>query len=87
MTRQIDLLDDPGAVGQRAQKRPAVGLGHDAGIEDHHDAPVGLGPDQPAEALLELDHGFGNLILDERIAAPVADVLEPGLQQEGGWER
>ena len=78
---QIELLDDARAVGQGVEEGAAVGLGQDARIEDHDDPAVGLGADQPAEALLELDHRLGDLVLDERVAAAAADVLEPGLQQ------
>ena len=78
---KIDLLDDSRAVGQRAQESATVGLGHDAGVEDDDDTPVGPGPDQPAEALLELDHGLGNLVFHERVSASLADVFQAGLEQ------
>jgi hypothetical protein len=63
------VLDDPGAVGERAQEGPAVGLGQDAGVEDHDHPPVRLRPDQAAEPLLEFDDGLGDLVRDERVAA------------------
>ncbi len=74
-------VDHARAVGQRVEEGAAVGLGQDAGVEDHDDAAVGPGADQPAEALLELDDRLGDLVVDERVAAAAADVLEPGLQQ------
>ena len=80
-TRLVERLDDPRAIRQRVQERPPVGLGQDPRVEDHDDAAVGPGADQPAEALLELDDGLGHLVLDERVAAALADLLEPGLQQ------
>ena len=77
----VGSLDDPRAFGQRLQEGAAIRLGEDARVEDHDDAAVGFGADQPAEALLELDHSLGDLVVDERVAAAAADVLEPGLQQ------
>ena len=36
---------------------------------------------QPAEALLELEHRLGQLVIGERIAAGGANRLEPGFEQ------
>ena len=84
---EIDLFHDPRAVGQGAEKGAAVGLGHDPGVEDDHDPPVGPGPDQPAEALLELDHGFGDLVFHERVPSPWHGCLPAGPRAGDGWER
>ena len=45
------------------------------------------GADQPAEALLELDDGLGDLVLDERVAAAAADRPPGGPRAAGGWGR
>ena len=47
--------------GQRVEEEPAVALGLHPAVEDHDDPLVGLGADQPAEALLELDDRLGDL--------------------------
>ena len=43
-----------------------------------------FGADQPAEALLELDDGLGDLVLDERVAAAPADRPRAGPPAAGG---
>ena len=68
--RETGGFHHPRASRQRVQKHAAVGFDEHARVEDHDDAAVGLGADQPAEALLQLDDGFGKLILVERAAAP-----------------
>ena len=58
------------AVGRQAgEQRRAVGLARDAAVEQRHDAAVGAGADQPAEALLERQRRARQLVVVERIAA------------------
>jgi hypothetical protein len=46
------------AVGERVEEHAAVGLGHDAAVEDRDDAAVVAAADQAAEPLLEREGGL-----------------------------
>ena len=61
----------PGALHgrQAAPDALAVGLGDQAWVADHQHAPVGFGADQAPGSLLDVDHGAGQLVFDEGIAA------------------
>ena len=74
-------IDDQLTFRQTFEEEAAVALGAHARIEDHHLAGVVAAADQPAEALLELDDRFGQLVLQERVAAAGADRVETGFDQ------
>ena len=54
---------------QGVEKRLAVLLGQNAVVQHHHDAGVGLGADQPADALAEFQNRLGQGKFAEGIAA------------------
>jgi hypothetical protein len=61
------------AFRQRLDEEFSVWFGDDSRVEAYDGAVVGARANEPAEALLELDHGFGQLVVAERIAAGGAD--------------
>jgi len=63
---------------QRLDKQLAIPLRLHAAVEDHHDPPISLAADEPAEALLELDHRFGHRVFHERVAAAALDRVKAG---------
>lgn len=67
--------------GKGVHEPGAVEFLHHAGIEDGDDAGVGLGADEAAYALAELEQGFGQGIVAEGIAAVGGDVLDAGFDQ------
>src|SRR5215831_17867004 len=69
------------AAGKRIEEQAAVGLGQESRVEDGDEAGVGLGADQAAKALLELDDGLGELIVAEWDAAARADGVEARLEK------
>ena len=73
--------DDELRRREAVEEHTAVGLGEDAGIEDHHAAPILGGADEPTEALLELERRLRHLILHERIPAGSPDCLDPRRHQ------
>ena len=46
-------------------------------VEDHHDALVATRANQPADPLSKLQHRLGKLKVHERVAAGLADSLDP----------
>gem|GEM_PF-6675259 len=54
---------------------PAVGSRKNADIQDTQHAPVRTGPNESAQALLEREHGHGDLERIERVAALLAYAL------------
>lgn len=57
----------------------AVALASDAGIEEDEDAAVFERANEAAEALLESEDGFGNLVVEEGTAARFLDGAHAGL--------
>jgi len=72
-----DFFHQRSTGGHREQKILPVRFGQDARIEDHDNPVVGLGTDQSSDALLELEDGFGQLVLQKPIATLSGDLLEP----------
>ena len=68
------------AVGREGLKEDlAVALGGDAGIEEDEDAAVFERANEAAEALLECEDGFGDLVVEEGTAAGLLDGAHPSL--------
>src|SRR5262245_46427569 len=61
---------------ERSEERLPVRLRREARVEHGEDAAVGAAAEQAAEALLQLEHGEGDLVLGERVAALVADPVD-----------
>ena len=82
----FDVGDGVGdAVGREGLKKDlAVALAGDAGIEEDEDAAIFKGADKAAEALLESENGFGNLVVEEGAAAGFFDGAHAGLNDGVG---
>ena len=61
------------------EKNLAVALASDARIEEDKDAAVFKRADEAAEALLESEDGFGDLVIEEGTAARLFDSSHAGL--------
>src|SRR6266487_4334204 len=61
---------------QRLQDPPAVRLVPETPVANHQHAPIRLGPDQAAGALLEADRGLRQLVVEEGIAALALDLRQ-----------
>src|ERR1043165_4120080 len=72
------------ALGHRIHERLAVLLGENAIVQRHNDAGVGLGADEPAHALAELEDGLRQGKLAERIAATRLDGFDARFLPAGG---
>ena len=55
------------AFRERLDEPAAIGFGEDAGVEQDDDAVILPGANEAAEPLAQLDHGLGELVVDERI--------------------
>ena len=64
---------------QAVQEQPPITFGQKPGIQEGNDSAVGLGPDQPAHPLPELDQGLRQRQLVEGIATGFPDALGLGL--------
>ena len=68
----------------------AVALAGDAGIEEDENTAVFKGADKAAEALLESENGFGDLVVEEGAAAGFFDgadaSLDDGVGRDGEGE-
>ena len=71
----FDVCDGVGdAVGREGLEEDlAVALAGDAGVEEDEDAAVFKGADETAEALLEREDGFWDLVVEEGTAAGFLD--------------
>ena len=67
LQKRRHIAEVAGAVhrGQAVDEFAAIGLFHDARIEDHRHADVVFGSDKPAKTLLERDDRFGNEVSEE----------------------
>ena len=66
------------------EKDLTVALARDAGIEEDEDAAVFEGADQAAKTLLEREHGFRHLVVEEGTASGFFDGLHAGLNDRVG---
>src|SRR5690606_8108868 len=60
---------------------PAIRAGAKPRVADHDHAAVAEVADQPTDALLQREHGLGQLRFDERIAAGAANRIETRLHE------
>jgi len=72
---------NPLRPGQSAQQQRAVPLDHHPPVQQDHHPDVGPGPDQPAEALLELEGGMGQQVPHEAVLTLFGQTLQPGRGQ------
>lgn len=63
------------------EEKAAVGLGGDAAVEDGDGAVVVSGADEAADALTELEDGFGKCILHEGVSAAGLNGFEAGFDE------
>src|SRR2546426_9120583 len=80
LARPADLppmADHARRARQALEHHRPVAFCDDAPVEQHDRPRVALGPDQPAEALLELERRVGNEIVGEAIQAARLESLEP----------
>src|SRR5574341_1153981 len=69
---RVRLFATPGR--KALQEKSTILLAQDAVVEDGEDAAVAAGADEPPEALLEGNDGFGNLVFSKSV---VAVLLQP----------
>ena len=83
---RFDVRDGVGdAVGRQGLKEDlAVALASNAGIEEDEDAAVFKRADEAAEALLESENGFGDLVVEEGAAAGFLDGAHASLDDGVG---
>src|SRR6266702_2896139 len=71
------MADHARRARQALEHHRAVAFCDDAAVEQHHRPRVALAPDQPAEALFELERRVGNEIVGEAVQAARLESLEP----------
>ena len=69
------------------QEDLAVALASDSGIEEDEDTAIFKRADEAAEALLESENGFGDLVIEERSTAGLLDGAHAGLDHRVRWHR
>src|SRR5438552_2509157 len=69
--------DNPLSARQPAQHQGSVAFGQHPAIEQDHDSDVGAAPNQPPEALLELEGRVRQQIAHEAVFALLRQALEP----------
>src|SRR5438034_11510877 len=71
------VADHARRAGEALEHHRPVAFCDDAPAEQHHRPRVALAPDQPAEALLELERRVGNEVVGEAVQAARLESLEP----------
>ena len=89
LLRRKERLDVGNGVGhavgrERLQEDLAVALARDAGIKEYQDSAIFKRADEAAEALLESENGFGDLVVEEGTAAGFFDGAHTGLDDRVG---
>src|SRR3712207_2843872 len=84
--RSGDAADLDRTLGQGLHERCPVAFGEDAAVEDGANAAVAAAADQAAKALLELEDGLGNGVLEERFLEELATGGDDGVGGAGKGE-
>src|SRR3989449_8997555 len=71
------VADHARCAGEALEHHRPVAFCDDAPVEQHHRPRVALAPDQPAEALLELERRVGNEVVGEAVQAARLESLQP----------